>query len=83
MNEFDKVVVDSINKPYIYYLFDAKFDPARLNYVDPEKSSSKYVFSTLPVFDADDKNIVKDIKFGEILLYRIYANERIWYVKKM
>lgn len=83
-DDFDKVVIDnSINKPYIYYLFYSKLDPGKLNYTDPEKSSQKYIFSFLPTFDTDDKNIIHEVRFGETVLYKIYANERVWYVKKM
>jgi hypothetical protein len=82
--DFDKVIIDtSINQPYIYYLFYSRFDPTKLNYADPGKSSSKYVFDTLPIFDEDDKNVVKEVSFGDMRLYKIYANGRIWYVKKM
>lgn len=82
--EFDKVIIDtSINQPYIYYLFYSKFDPSKLNHSDPAKSSSKYVFSILPTFNEDEKNIIKEVSFGDTRLYRIYANGRTWYVKKM
>lgn len=82
--DFDKVIIDnSINQPYIYYLFYSKFDPSKLNYADPAKSSTKYVFDKLPPFDEDDKNIVKEISFGDVKLYRVYSNGRTWFIKKM
>jgi len=82
--DFDKVVVDtSINQPYIYFLFYSQLEPSKLNRADPMKSTNKYVFSVLPTFNEDEKNIIKEVSFGDTRLYRIYANGRSWYVKKM
>lgn len=80
--KFNQVIVDEkINQPYIFYFFFDKFDPKKINYSIPQKSSTKYAFGPIPDLRTAP---IKTITFGEEKMFDIYnENESIWYVKKV
>lgn len=81
-NRFEKVVIDeNINQGYIYYLFFSKFEPEELNYLNPSKSSEKYIFGPIPELKTSP---IKTINFGEEKMFGVYnENGSDWYVKKL
>lgn len=82
-DKFDQVVIDhQINQPYIFYLFFNKFDPQKLDYSIPQKSSSKYIFGPIP--DNLKTAPIKTITFGEEKMFDIYNEDgSVWYLKKV
>ena len=82
-SRFDKVVIDdTINQPYIYYLFSSQFDPKKLNYKNPALSSSKYVFG--PVSTQIISTLPPDftVSYKDTPQFSIYHQDSVWYVKK-